>query len=78
VAPGACSRFFRGVIVFVSAGAALFVGYYGVLVTVESVRGSGSSVGSAFLFVLGIFCLCFFAVILIVCTMKWTSANTNH
>ena len=72
------SRFFRGVIVLVSMGLALFVGFHGVLVIVESVRERGSSVGSAFLFAIGIFCVCISAVILIVCATKWRSANHNQ
>ena len=44
------SRFFRGLIAFMLAGAALIVGCYGVLLLVESFNGHGSPEGNFVLF----------------------------
>jgi hypothetical protein len=51
------SRIFRGLIVCIFAGAALFVGYYGVLLLVQAFNGHGSPGGNALLFVLGLILL---------------------
>jgi hypothetical protein len=47
------SRFFRSCFGFLFFGAAVLVGFYGLLLLVESFNGHGSDGGNALLFVLG-------------------------
>jgi hypothetical protein len=51
------SRYFRRLIVFMFAGAAGFVGCYGVWLLVEAFNRHGSPGGNALLFVLGLILL---------------------
>jgi len=72
------SRSFRRAVLFLSAGASLLFGWYGVLLIIESFTGHGSPVGSTFVFALGSFCLCVSAFVLIVCAIKWNLEHRNH
>jgi predicted membrane channel-forming protein YqfA (hemolysin III family) len=70
-------RFFRGFVVFVFAGAALLVGWYGLSLLVESFNGHGSPGGNILLFALGLILLVLSAVAFLVGVVRWTSSSPN-
>ena len=70
-------RFFRGSVVFMFAGAALLVGWYGLSLLVESFDGHGSPAGNVLLFALGLILLVLSAVTFIVGVVRWTSSSPN-
>jgi hypothetical protein len=70
-------RFFRGFVVFMFAGAALLVGWYGLSLLVESFNGHGSPGGNVFLFALGLILLVLPPVAFIVWVVRWTSSSPN-
>jgi hypothetical protein len=72
------SRFIPGVVLCLSAGAALLGGGYGVSLVIESLTVQGSPGGSALIFILGFFCLCTSAVVLIVFAMKLRLARRKQ
>ena len=71
------ARFFRGLIVCIFAGAALFVGYYGVLLLVQAFNGHGSPGGNALLFVLGLILLTLSPAAFTAGVGYWTSSSPN-
>jgi len=71
VPSGGLSRFLRRLFVFLFSVSALAIGGYGILLVVESFTEHGSPGGNAFVFMIGLFCLCVSAVVLIICAMKW-------
>ena len=72
------SRIFRGLIVFLFAGAALLVGYYGVLLLVQAFNGHGSPGGNALLFVLGLILLALSPAAFIVGIVYWTLSRPSQ
>lgn len=64
------SRFIPGLVLCSSAVAALLAGWYGIWLVIESFAGQGSPEGSALLFMLGFFCMCISAVVLIILAMN--------
>jgi cytochrome c oxidase assembly factor CtaG len=71
------SGFFRGLIVFICAGAAFIVGYYGVSLLVEAFNRHGSPGGDALLFTLGVILLVLSPVAFIAGIVYWTSARSS-
>jgi hypothetical protein len=71
------SRFFRGLIVCIFAGAALLLGYSGVSLLVEAFNEHGSPEGNALLFVLGLILLALSPGAIIVAVVYWTSSSSN-
>jgi hypothetical protein len=71
------SRIFRGLIVFIFAGAALLIGYYGVLLLVQAFNGHGSPGGTALLFVLGLILLTLSPAVFIVGIVYWTLSRPS-
>lgn len=69
------SRIFRGLIICIFAGAALFVGYYGVLLLVQAFNEHGSPGGNALLFVLGLILLTLSPASFTAGVVYWTSSS---
>jgi len=72
------SRIFQGLIVFIFAGVALLVGYYGVLLLVQGFNGHGSPGGNALLFVLGLILLALSPAAFIVGIVYWTLSRPSQ
>jgi hypothetical protein len=71
------SRFFRGFIVFLFAGAALLVAGYGVLLLVEALNGRGSVGGNVLLFALGLILLVLSPAAFIFGIVYWTLSRPS-
>jgi predicted PurR-regulated permease PerM len=71
------SRFIRRVVVFMFAGGALLVGYYGLSLLVEAFDRHGSPGGNAILFALGLILLVLSPLAVIAGVVYWTSSSPN-
>ena len=69
------SRFFRGFIVFLFAGTALFVGWLALSLFVEAVTGHGSSAGNILRIGLGLMLLVSLPAVLTFGIIYWRSSK---